>query len=69
MASHALDIPLVFDNTEEPTLRPGNNEKEKEMAKIMSETLLAFAKSGNPNNAVIPRWKPYSMEKQGNHDF
>jgi para-nitrobenzyl esterase len=62
MASHALDIPLVFDNTRVNASLSGN--KEKEMAKIMSETLLAFAKSGNPNNALIPRWKPYSMEKR-----
>jgi para-nitrobenzyl esterase len=62
MASHALDIPLVFDNTKVNASLSGN--KEKEMAKIMSETLLAFAKSGNPNNALIPRWKPYSMEKR-----
>jgi para-nitrobenzyl esterase len=62
MASHALDIPLVFDNTR--TNAAGNNEKEKEMAKIMSETILAFAKSGNPNNAAIPQWKPYSLKNR-----
>jgi para-nitrobenzyl esterase len=62
MASHALDIPLVFDNTRVNASLSGN--KEKEMAKIMSETLLAFAKTGNPNNALIPRWNPYSMEKR-----
>jgi para-nitrobenzyl esterase len=64
MASHALDIPLVFDNTGTRSLPSGNSEKEKEMAKIMSETFLAFARSGNPNNAIIPQWKPYSMENR-----
>lgn len=62
-ASHALDISLVFDNTK---VRPAsdNVEKDKQMAEIMSETLLAFAKTGNPNNAKIPEWKSYSMENR-----
>ena len=55
-ASHALDISLVFDNTK---VRPAsdNVEKDKQMAEIMCETLLAFAKTGNPNNAKIPEAK------------
>jgi para-nitrobenzyl esterase len=31
------------------------------MAAIVSETFIAFAKTGNPNNALIPEWKPYTL--------
>jgi para-nitrobenzyl esterase len=28
----------------------------------MSETWLAFARSGNPNNPTVPAWRPYELE-------
>ena len=33
------------------------------MANAMSETWLAFARTGNPNNPAIPEWRPYDLEK------
>lgn len=32
------------------------------MANIMSETWLAFARTGDPNNAAVPVWKPYDLD-------
>jgi para-nitrobenzyl esterase len=34
------------------------------MADIMSETFIAFARTGDPNNKSLPGWKPYSMDKR-----
>ena len=34
------------------------------MADIMSETFIGFAKRGDPNNRLIPRWKPYTMARR-----
>jgi para-nitrobenzyl esterase len=34
----------------------GNSPDAQKVADQMSETLLAFARSGNPNNPQIPRW-------------
>jgi para-nitrobenzyl esterase len=59
-APHASDIQLVFDNLDKPgasaigpTAQP--------MADQMSETFIAFARSGNPNNKQIPQWEKYTL--------
>jgi para-nitrobenzyl esterase len=63
-AQHMTDIPLVFDNTDKPNAITGNDDRARKMAAVMSETFIAFAKTGNPNNKTIPSWTPYSMEKR-----
>ena len=30
----------------------------------MSETFIAFARTGDPNNAAIPAWAPYELERR-----
>ena len=34
------------------------------IADIMSETFIAFARTGNPNNKLIPGWKKYTIENR-----
>ena len=34
------------------------------MTTIMSETWLAFARTGNPNNAAVPAWAPYDLSSR-----
>lgn len=63
-AFHTLDIPLVFDNIAQPGSRTGTGEGARRMAAAMSEALLAFARSGNPNHAGLPEWKPYSLPRR-----
>lgn len=63
-AQHMTDIPLAFDNTDKPGAITGNDERARKMAAVISETFLAFAKTGNPNNALLPEWKPYSLENR-----
>lgn len=60
-APHASDIQLVFDNIDKPGATAIGPEAQT-MANIMSETFIAFAKSGNPNNKFIPKWEPYNMK-------
>lgn len=62
-APHASDIQLVFDNIGQPgataigpTAQP--------MADQMSETFIAFARTGNPNNKLIPRWLNYTLPRR-----
>ena len=62
-APHASDIPLVFDNV----AKPGSNAvgpTAQPMADRMSETFLAFARTGDPNNKAIPRWEPYTLPRR-----
>jgi len=60
-AQHMTDIPLAFDNTDKPDAITGNSQTARAMAAIMSETFIAFARTGNPNNTLIPAWTPYSL--------
>jgi para-nitrobenzyl esterase len=63
-AQHMTDIPLAFDNTDKEGAITGNGESARAMAAIMSETFIAFAKTGNANNPTIPEWRPYSQTKR-----
>lgn len=62
-APHASDIQLVFDNIDKPgaTATGANAQR---MADQMSETFVAFARSGNPNHKLIPRWEPYTLPRR-----
>ena len=62
-APHASDIQLVFDNIAKPGATAIGDGAQK-MADQMSETFIAFAKTGNPNNKQIPLWKPYTMARR-----
>ena len=62
-APHASDIQLVFDNIDKPgatAIGPAA----QPMADQMSETFIAFARTGNPNNRHIPPWKKYTMARR-----
>ncbi|MEZ0471699.1 carboxylesterase/lipase family protein [Luteimonas salinilitoris] len=63
-AFHTLDIPLVFDALRRPGSRTGESVAAQRMAARMSEALLAFARTGDPNHAEIPAWAPYSLDKR-----
>ncbi len=63
-AQHMTDIPLAFDNTDKDGAITGNDERARQMAAVVSETFIAFAKTGNPNNTLLPQWTPYSMAKR-----
>ena len=60
---HASDIQLVFDNIDKLGATAIGPQAQK-MANIMSETFIEFARTGNPNNKLIPEWKKYSMENR-----
>ncbi|WP_375765683.1 carboxylesterase/lipase family protein [Archangium gephyra] len=59
-ATHALDIPFVFDNAD---LVPGFTGKDPERFKLseqLSPAWIAFARTGNPNHPGIPTWPAYT---------
>ncbi len=63
-AQHMIDIPLAFDNTDKTGAITGNGEEARAMAAIMSETFIAFARTGKPDHRDFPVWKPYTMAKR-----
>ncbi|HKI74556.1 MAG TPA: carboxylesterase family protein, partial [Pseudomonadales bacterium] len=60
---HSLDLPFMFDNVSKaPDMVGPETEETAAMAHAMSETWLAFARTGNPNNAAIPPWNAYDLD-------
>ena len=60
---HALEIPFVFDTVQTSGLT-GDSPTRFALAEKMSQTWLAFARTGNPNNERIPNWPPYSADQR-----
>jgi para-nitrobenzyl esterase len=61
---HALDIPLMFDNVERTRAFVGDGPQPQTVADAMSESWLAFARSGVPDNTLIPSWPTYSTTRR-----
>ena len=60
---HCSDIPFVFHNTcfTPYTTIPGITEK---LEKQIFESVIAFARTGNPNNPSVPEWKADTPEEE-----
>jgi para-nitrobenzyl esterase len=65
-APHTLDLALAFDNVELSPGMVGSSAADKvraqKMADIVSESFIAFARTGNPNNAHGPKWPAFSLQ-------
>jgi para-nitrobenzyl esterase len=62
---HALDIGMVFDNVAKSESMSGPPGPEAQaIADQMSESWLAFAKTGNPSNAVVGDWPAYTAAQR-----
>lgn len=62
-AFHTSDIPLMLDNVRAEgsgAVGPWA----QVMADVMSDALLAFARTGDPNHPRLPAWTPYSLERR-----
>lgn len=57
---HALEIGMVFDNVAKSAAMSGTSEEAQAIADMMSESWLAFARSGDPNNFTVPQWPAYT---------
>ena len=60
-AAHALEIPFVFDGVDGAPITGARADRQA-LADLMSEAWLAFARSGDPNHAALPAWRPYTAE-------
>ena len=62
-APHALDVPFCFD-TIDLTNATDLSLGARKVAATMATTWIAFARSGNPNNATIPHWPAYNATER-----
>jgi len=60
-AYHMLDIPLVFANTHEASADTGDDAQAHAMSATMSDALIRFARTGNPNGGALPTWPHYDL--------
>jgi len=63
-AMHAIDLPFVFYNAADYHYFFDHNGIPEGLAAATQDAWIAFARSGDPNHAGLPRWKPYSIEKR-----
>jgi para-nitrobenzyl esterase len=62
---HSLDLPFMFDNVSRaPDMVGPPTEETTALAEAMSESWLAFARTGDPNNAAVPEWRPYDLDRR-----
>jgi len=65
-APHTMDLPFAFDNVAVAPGMVGGSEEEQRRAQAMadavSETYIAFARTGDPNNAKVPKWPTFNLE-------
>jgi para-nitrobenzyl esterase len=58
---HALEIPFVFDNTDDVPMA-GKRADKHEMAVSISQAWAAFARNGDPSHPGIPKWPAYTVK-------
>lgn len=62
VSQHSLDLPFMFDNVAAGANMTGpDTESTRAMVENMAGSWLAFAKTGDPNNAAVPKWAPYDL--------
>jgi para-nitrobenzyl esterase len=79
-SSHCMEIAFVFNNVQRNEQYNGGTPEAYALARKMSKTWASFARTGDPNNALIPQWDPYTeqsgvtmlfdntMEARSHHD-
>ncbi|WP_395394261.1 carboxylesterase family protein [Novosphingobium sp. BL-8A] len=67
-AAHASDIPF-FLGTQAVKYGDATSERDNEMGRTISAYVANFAKTGDPNGAGLPAWRPRSRQGEAIMDF
>jgi para-nitrobenzyl esterase len=62
-AFHCIDICFWFANTDRMYTHTGGGSRPRNLSEKMSDALLAFMRTGNPNTSKLPNWPVYTPEK------
>src|SRR5262249_7592021 len=68
-ATHALDLPLMFNNVESARVFVGPGEAPQKLADKMQAAWFAFAHTGNPNCPLLPEWPAYEVNRRATMIF
>jgi para-nitrobenzyl esterase len=61
---HTIEIPFVFDNIQVSARLTGGGADAQALADKLSDTWIAFARTGNPNNPKMPMWPAYEVKNR-----
>lgn len=65
VSQHSLCLPFVFDNVAAGANMTGpETEQTRAMVDNMANSWIAFARTGDPNNASVPKWSPYDLARR-----
>ncbi|MBI5396358.1 MAG: carboxylesterase family protein [Verrucomicrobia bacterium] len=65
-ATHAAEIPYVFGMTRPA---PAQDEKDRELSKVMMTCWVRFAKTGDPSGGGLPKWPRYNATADEHLEF
>lgn len=67
-AMHTIDIPFMFDNIAKAEMQVGSTPEQltaaNALAATMSEMLITYGKTGNPNFDGLPHWPTYDLKNR-----
>jgi para-nitrobenzyl esterase len=61
---HTIEIPFAFDNVKAATRLTGGGPEAMALADKVSDTWIAFARTGNPNQPKMPRWPAFNATER-----
>jgi para-nitrobenzyl esterase len=68
-APHTIEVSFVFDNLDAAKPWTGAGEDRNALAEQVSGAWAAFARSGNPNHAGLPRWPAFTNDERATMIF
>ena len=63
-AMHTMDVPFAFYNQDVAVSEVGTGVHQLEMAERHSASIVAFARTGAPDNHLIPAWPAYDTSRR-----
>ncbi len=63
-ATHCADICFWFNNTDLMYTHSGGGPRPRALSNRMSDALLAFMRTGDPNTASLPQWPRYDVQNR-----
>jgi para-nitrobenzyl esterase len=61
---HTIEIPFAFDNVQIARQLTGGGADAMALADKLSETWIAFARTGDPNTPKLPRWPTFNASER-----
>lgn len=71
MAAHGMELPFVFGNlsAQDVIAFTGRDPDRERLSTQMQDAWIAFARSGDPNSAGLPRWPRYDLHDRATMTF